>query len=411
MNTLIDIEIFTHLRDVLHDFNCYMSGNLLLINGDCFDVLPLLPSNFIDSSVYDGPYGIGKPGKEEDNFKPRKLHRITRNRKNIDNNLQSTRSSNTHAGTYDKSQIGGYRYQQFCYRYAECTLHVLKPGAHILSCCSPQMYHRMVTGIEDAGFGIRDMIPWLFGSDFPKRHIISKAIDKIYHAERKVIRKNFNLIGRRTWSIAPHNITAPATPEAEYWDGWDTKLKPSHEPILLARKPILEKTIAHNILKWRTGGINIDACRIGDEGGTAAIVTPDKDSPCGKKAQIVKLNKGRYPSNTIISDAVALQLDDKAKFFYCPKASKSERNEGCENLKNGNTHPTPKPLALMEYLVRLITPPQGICLDIFMGSGSTGVACVKNGFGFIGIEREKEYFEIAKARIQYWQHKMQEKSA
>lgn len=411
MNTLISADKFEYIREVLHDFDCYLSDNVLLINGDCFDILPLLPDNLTDSSVDDGPFGVGDPGHEEDNFNPHVLRRATKDRKPISNNCQSARSSTMVAGSYDRSRMGGIRYQQFCYRWSENLFRIMKPGAHMLSCCSPQLYHRMATGIEDAGFEVRDQLQWLFGKSLPKNHDISKAIDKITDAERKVIGQNLNLIGRRTWNSNPKIITIPVTPEAEAWNGWDISLKSTNEPILLARKPIAEKSIAYNVCKWGTGGIHVDACRVGDDGGTKAKIVSDENSPHGTRCRVINLNKGRYPTNTIVSDEVALQLGDKAKYFYCSKTSITERNLGCEHLKNGNTHPTPKPLALMEYLVKLITPPQGICLDIFMGSGSTGVACVKNRFGFIGIEREKEYFEIAKARIQYWQNKMQEKTA
>ena len=226
---------------------------------------------------------------------------------------------------------------------------------------------------------------------------------------------------------------------------------------MLARKPISEKSIAQNVLKFGTGGINIDACRIGDEGGTKAVVISKNDNEnihdgsISTDVEIVSIGKGRYPSNTIIDEEVAKLLGDKAKFFYTPKVSQKERNAGCEHLeakmqnsngkgrtyndrcavckkkfigsemsrcqcstgvkktdktvyKNKNHHPTVKKVSLMEYLVKLITPKNGICLDIFMGSGSTGVACSNLGFNFIGIDREEEYYEIAKARIKHWQN-------
>jgi len=237
---------------------------------------------------------------------------------------------------------------------------------------------------------------------------------------------NPNRLGRRNWDNNPKNITLPASEEAKYWDGWGTGLKPSNEPIVLARKPIAEVSVARNVLKFGTGGININACKYSE--------------------------KGRFPSNTIIDEQVAEMLGDKANFFYSPKVvSKKERNAGCEHLKrkrqnskgkgrtyndrcavckkkfigsdktrcqcppgvkktdksvykNHNNHSTVKNLSLMEYLVKLVTPPKGICIDIFMGSGTTGIACSNLDFDFIGTEIEPEYFEIAKARIRHWQN-------
>jgi site-specific DNA-methyltransferase (adenine-specific) len=281
----------------------------------------------------------------------------------------------------------------------------------------------MATGIEDAGFEIRDQLQWLFGGKHPKSHNISIAIDKLAKAEREIVGPNPNRVGRRNWDNNPKNITVPATEEAKYWAGWGTGLKPSNELIVLARKPVSEGSVARNVLKFGTGGINIDACKYSDQ--------------------------KRHPSNTILDEDVAEMLGDKAKFFYCPKVSLRERNAGCEHLepkqqngkgrtyndrcaackkkfigpksticqcpigarksdksvyKNHNHHPTVKPIALMEYLVKLVTPKNGTCLDIFMGSGSTGISCSTLGFDFLGIEIEPEYFEIAKARIQHWQN-------
>ena len=431
-------------------------NNALLVNGDSMKILRRLPSNSIDSCVTDGPYGIGFMGKKWDNFKPKAISRATRNyQKGVNHNLQTGRSPSMFAGQYDISRMGAVKFQEFSYEWAKEVYRVLKPGAMLLSFCSPRMYHRMATGIEDAGFEIRDQIQYLYGSGFPKSHNISKAIDKIYKAERKVVGENPNRKGRKNWDSNPKNITISATKEAEYWEGWGTGLKPSNEPILLARKPIAEKTIARNVLRHRTGGINIDDCRIpSNDDYSIHYYNGNHCHRPPNEAELDNINytkkpNGRFPCNTIIDEEVAELLGDKAKFFYTPKVSKKARNAGCEHLeakqqnckgrtyndycavcgkrfigspnsicqcppgvkktdktvyKNKNHHPTVKNVSLMEYLVTLVTPKNGICLDIFMGSGSTGIACSNLGFDFIGIEREPEYFEIAKARIIHWQN-------
>ena len=281
---------------------------------------------------------------------------------------------------------------------------------------------------------------------FPKSLDISKAIDKKLGAEREVVGKGQTGLAtgfsRDTGSHIVnykevYNITVPATPEAQQWDGWGTALKPANEPIVLARKPLSEKTIAENVLKWGTGGLNIDATRIptdetlmrparqgiGDVGGWSSY--KQKDGMYG-----TPLGKGRFPANVILDEEAGKMLDGQSgiskstggtgekskqwdngvigwkgqatggfgdtggasRFFYCAKASKKERGES-------NTHPTVKPLALMRYLVRLVTPPDGTVLDPFAGSGSTLVASMLEGFNFIGFEISKEYCIIAEKRI------------
>lgn len=407
------------LKAVLRSLNCEEFGRAFLLNADCFDVLKELPDNSIDSAVIDGPYGWGFMGKEWDNFKPKAI------KKGIKRKGGAGISPSMFSGKYDLSRQAAIRFQQFSYEYAVEIFRVLKWGAFLVSFCGPRTYHRMATGIEDAGFEIRDQIQWLFGSGHPKSHDVSKAIDKLAGAEREIVGPNPNRLGRRNWDNNPKNITLPASKEAKYWEGWGTALKPSNEAIVLARKPIAEASVARNVLKFGTGGINIDACRYSD--------------------------KGRFPSNTIIDEQVAEMLGDKARYFYCPKVSKAERNAGCYHLeakvqnskgkgrtyndrcavckkkfigsaksrcqcpkgvkktnksvyKNHNNHPAVKPIALMEYLVKLVTPPNGICIDIFSGTGSTGIACSNLGFNFIGIEIEARWHEMAKARISHWQN-------
>jgi len=293
--------------------------------------------------------------------------------------------------------------------WREC-LRVLKPGGHLLAFSGSRTYHRMTVAIEDAGFEIRDQMMWVYGSGFPKSHNISKALDK------------------------------DGSDAAKQWDGWGTALKPAHEPICLARKP-LEGTVADNVLKWGVGGINIDVCRVGfvseedKKESTQKNQHADFDSTMGTNQvygdySMLKPKNynppGRFPAN-LMHDGSPEVLDlfpnNAARFFYCPKASKADRNDGCDgfpdkelkvyhdfqgtvnhapksNVTSKNNHSTVKPTELMAYLCRLITPPGGTILDPFIGSGSTGRGAVSQGFNFIGIELSPEYVEIAKARIE-----------
>lgn len=354
----------------------------MLYLGDCLDKLKELADNSVDSVVTDAPYGLSFMGKKWD---------------------------------YDVPSVAIWTE----------VLRVLKPGGHLLSFGGTRTYHRMVVNIEDAGFEIRDQIQWIYGSGFPKSHNIG--------------------------------------------DGRGTALKPANEPIVLARKPLSESTVAKNVLKWGTGALNIDESRIGGNpgykypngpGGNSFSVGEGKD---GTRTSPVESTQGRWPANILFDETAAQMLDEQSgeraagnfpkvqntkswkmssngknlsepratdsggasRFFYVAKASKRERNAGCEDMPlktsggmsgtldgtlktgsanernnlNQNSHPTVKPIKLMEYLIKLITPPNGIVLDPFMGSGSTGVAAKKLGFEFIGIEREKEYVEIADKRI------------
>ena len=322
---------------------------------------------------------------------------------------------------------------------------LLKPGGHILSFSASRNYHRMAVAIEDAGFEIRDQMMWLYGSGFPKSMNISKAIDKTAGAEREV-KGTYDEIDNSSKAI-----TEPATDEAKQWDGWGTALKPAHEPIAVGRKPLSESTVAKNVLKHGTGGINIDESRVphvtvGDGSNLALNSHLRKSINGGNGGKIISTEtdrrvvvpdvSGRFPANVMHdgSDAVtsifpqqtgkssgrgALSSGGKiygnckgitgaeskgkvigfgdegsaARFFYCPKVSKKERGEN-------NKHPTVKPQELMKYLVRLVTPKGGTVLDPFMGSGSTGMAAKDLGFDFIGIEKSEDYFKICQERIE-----------
>jgi DNA modification methylase len=414
--------------------------------GDCLAYMKTIPDNYVDAVVTDPPYGLKFMGKKWD---------------------------------YD---VPTTEIWQECYR-------ILKPGGHLLSFAGTRTYHRVVVRIEDAGFEIRDMIAWIYGQGFPKSHNVSKAIDKIAGAEREVISISNRGSGAQPNKLNNHahgdtgigyadgsgkefEITAPATEEAKQWDGWGTALKPAIEPICLARKP-LEGTVAENVLKYGTGAINIDGCRV--EGEAVPINILEEWSGFGEKVRPDYIptvnNKGRFPANVIHdgSEEVIAEFPDSvstggsgkasmktapndiygnykegyvsehlgglgdsgsnARFFYCAKASKKDRDEGLEDLeeqekyqdfglsnrmengivtndrtnnqanKSRNNHPTVKPTMLMRYLCKLITPLNGIIIDPFMGSGSTGKAARLEGFPFIGCELDEGYFEIAKRRI------------
>ena len=388
-----------------------------LLLGDCLEVMKTLPDCSVDAVVTDPPYGLAFMGKRWD---------------------------------YDVPSVE---------IWAEC-LRVLKPGGHLLAFAGTRTQHRMAVRIEDAGFEIRDMIAWVYGSGFPKSLDVSKAIDKAAGAEREVVgsRKltgTARIKGQAAYGATSGRsedayqdgseindtlpLTAPATPEAQQWAGWGTALKPALEPITMARKP-LEGTVAANVLAHGTGGLNVDGCRVAhDEDcrmmapSQANIDNPsEKHRQAGRREAVLELKPGgRWPANLIHdgSDEVvglfpanagafapvrgsepskpakntygeyargggAFHNDtgSAARFFYTAKASRDDRSDG-------NTHPTVKPTDLMRYLCRLVTPPGGVVLDPFMGSGSTGKAAMLEGFEFIGIEREAAYHAIAESRI------------
>jgi len=372
--------------------------------GDCLEVLAGMPDNSVDSIVTDPPYGLSFMGKRWD---------------------------------YDVPSVAIW----------EQCLRVLKPGGHLLAFAGTRTQHRMAVRIEDAGFEIRDMIAWVYGSGFPKSLDVSKAIDKAAGAEREKVRvaaidlKNPpNLVGGvnngsdRPWrkkamevGYYEKNSNEPATDAARQWSGWGTALKPALEPITMARKPLIG-TVAENVLTHGTGAINVDGCRVGDEVRLNSSAG-NKDLENRKTVTPISSHKetagreciGRWPANLIHdgSNEACLALKSGARFFYSAKTGKDDRNEGCESFEekpaggmqgrndgslgtitmSKNHHPTVKPTTLMAYLCRLVTPPGGTVLDPFMGSGSTGKAATVNGFRFIGIERDPAYHKIAEARI------------
>lgn len=325
-----------------------------------------IPDNSVDSIVTDPPYGLSFMGKKWD---------------------------------YDVPDQAIWE---------EC-LRVLKPGGHLLAFAGTRTQHRMAVRIEDAGFEIRDMIAWVYGSGFPKSMDVSKAIDRAAGAVREVIGQDTKASSTSGASALPTmggktvyqswDITAPATDDAKQWQGWGTALKPALEPITVARKPF-KGTVAANVLEWGTGAINIDGARVQTDdnlNGGAYSDTVRKNrlfKSLGSGAGVFVQPSGRWPANLIHdgSDEPTELLGAAARFFYCAKASKKDRGDG-------NNHPTVKPTDLMAYLCRLVTPPGGVVLDPFMGSGSTGKAAIREGFRFIGIEMDADYLAIAEARI------------
>lgn len=414
-----------------------MNPSHQILVGDCIDMMRTLPDKSIDSIVTDPPYGLSFMGKKWDYDVP-------------------------------ATEV-----------WVEC-LRVLKPGGHLLAFAGTRTQHRMAVRIEDAGFEIRDMIAWVYGSGFPKSRNIGKDVEGM--------------------------------------DGWGTALKPSLEPITFARKPLIG-TVAANVIAYGTGALNIDACRVdptgerlggGDEKGKSAKpegwARPWMDDPGQVAAHNAKVaanvdkasQLGRWPANLIHDGSAevieafpdapgqlaaastsdtqragqncygnmkrgrgtepsansgntgvvgfqmkpgARRLDSgsAARLFYCAKTSRKDRNEGllssdtpavttdatmrdCEtaewSTRNGNHHPTVKPTDLMAYLCRLVTPPGGVVLDPYMGSGSTGKAAIREGLQFIGIERDTDehgnslgYVAIAKARIEHEVTRQQEQQA
>lgn len=408
----------------------FQIDNIRLFLSDSMDALPRV--GLVESIVTDPPYGLSFMGKRWD---------------------------------YDVPTVDLWKLAMEC----------LRPGGHLLAFAGTRTQHRMAVRIEDAGFEIRDLIAWVYGSGFPKSLDVSKAIDDAAGAVREVVgsRRVEDIRGgrlhtkgedERVFREAP--ITAPATEAARKWSGWGTALKPALEPITVARRP-LDGTVAETVLAHGTGALNVDGCRVESDANRPLVLSNRRDGSGvyrdglqGSHAIEGGTSLGRWPANLIHDGSEeVLGLFPKtasgqpmnrlhtdpgrsvasgssgggtyihtgfgdsgsaARFFYCAKASKQDRDEGLDGFafkqnedwpqsmdgqdtrgasNRRNTHPTVKPTDLMRYLCRLVTRPGGIVLDPFMGSGSTGKAAVLEGFGFVGIERDPDHFEIAKARI------------
>lgn len=383
----------------------------MIIHGDSLEELRALEDESIDAVVTDPPYGLG-------NTSPAQVAEC----------LKAWSSGQTWIpkgrGFMDKSWDAWVPPPEL---WRE-VFRVLKHGGHALVFAGSRTQDLMSMSLRLAGFEVRDTLQWLYGSGFPKSHNVSKAIDAMYGAERPVIgTKRAMGNSRRTvegkahgCAVAGQNvervettieITSAATEEAQNWEGWGTALKPAYEPCILVRKP-LSSSVAQNVLNHGTGALNIDGCRIkasdAQEGHSRHGGGLLQGASFQLKDSISCMPAGRWPANVLLDEEAALALDEQtqqntSRFFYCPKASKAEREEGLiTDEARVNIHPTVKPIALMRYLCRLITPPNGTILDPFTGSGSTLCAAALEGFNPIGIEREAEYVEIARARLAYW---------
>lgn len=383
-------------------------GPCTLYLGDCVEVMGALEPESVDACVTDPPYELGFMGK-----------------------------------SWDKA--GGVASDPATWARVHA---LLKPGGHTVAFAGSRTYHRIASAIEAADFEIRDQLMWLYGSGFPKSHDISKCIDKRAGAERIVVgpdkytsRRPNGRVGNLVYGADERSAqmeTAAATDDARTWNGWGTALKPAHEPIALARKRFTG-TVTDNVLTHGTGGLNIDACRVAGEQKLWGIYARDGRVAVncyGDRARVDQSpsDQGRWPANVItdgsleVLEAFPAAAREAVRFFYSPKADRAEREFGMDDairltgeeikgrragsagsqtaasgLKNSpvaNFHPTVKPINLMAWLCRLVTPPGGTVLEPFMGSGSTGIAAVRHGFAFVGIEQSPEYFEIARRRIQ-----------
>jgi len=371
--------------------------------GDNRETLKTLADNSIDAIVTDPPYGIDFLGKDWD--------------------------ANTGA----------------LETYEEC-LRVLKPGGHILAFSAARTYHHLAITLEQAGFEIRDQIMWIYSSGFPKSQDIGRGIQRSLGVKETIQKKTtdgYNLNNQKGFTensdvgygeMKP--IAVCTDPLAQKWEGWGTALKPAHEPICLARKP-LKQSIVKNCQEWGTGAINIDATRVGEPiSYTSKCAFSNKSSLETENETVSDFEEdvtvaGRFPSNVL---GEILQADYQ-KYFYCPKVSRQERHIGFDTaniptnpngiLDNkdengnqvlaidskrlgtelGNNHPTVKPIELMKYLIKLITPPGGTVLDPFNGSGTTGMAATELGFDYIGCELDPKYVEISVKRIEAWRNR------
>lgn len=360
----------------------FRDESVTVYHGDCLDVLAVLPDESVDSVVTDPPYGLNFMGKHWDDG----------------------------AVAFDPVVWG------------HC-LRVLKPGGHLLAFGGTRTWHRLACAVEDAGFEIRDNIAWLYGSGFPKSLNVSKAIDKAAGVEREV----------------------PTTDDAKRWEGWGTALKPAWEPIVVARKP-LSGTVAWNVLAHGVGALNIDGCRVGNSGATKRSGqaeypknpdgTEDRSVSWARTGhEIVALDSGRWPSNVVVDEYTAQEIDRQSgitktpqtvtrggnrrehygmarqedipcygdeggasRFFptfkYQAKAPQDERP-----TVDGIAHATVKPLDLMRWLVRLVTPAGGVVLEPFAGSGTTAEACIHEHMKCIAIEREADYLPLIVSRL------------
>lgn len=378
-------------------------GRVRLFAADCRDVLRTLPSNSIDSVVTDPPYALVSVLKRfgGENAKPAKAGT---------DGLYARASAGFMGETWDTGETA------FAVEFWSEVFRVLKPGGHVLAMSATRTYHRLAVAIEDSGFEVRDQLAWMYGSGFPKNHSASRLIDKSLGFKGEGDGLDYE----------------PITPEAAEWDGYGTAIKPAWEPICMARKP-LDGTLAANLKRWGVGALNIRASLVPSEqrfrtiegGLVRAGVYGDYENEAATAKE--KTDAPRWPANVLHdgSPEVLAALGAPARFFYCPKASATDRDEGLDHMpivtveggggtahekadaygavkpNRRNVHPTVKPTPLMTYQINLVTPPGGVVLDPFMGSGSTGKAAMLGGYRFIGVERDERYVPISAARIDH----------
>jgi site-specific DNA-methyltransferase (adenine-specific) len=466
-----------------------------LLHGDCREVLRSLPDCSVDSVVTDPPYGLEFMGKDWDapwkgQAKP-EFNEIEAGTLGGFTSLPNhSRVNNLKCGTCAKWKFSSnpcvcenpsfpnarrdamVEFQMWFQQVASEMYRVLKPGGHLLAFGGTRTYHRMACAIEDAGFEIRDSLHWVYGSGFPKSLDVSKAIDKAAGALSHE-GHGFTVAGRTDKNL-PNPVVkgyvppAPATDAAKQWEGWGTALKPAHEPIVLARKPLIG-TVAANVLTHGTGALNIDGARVGmrstnesgwSKTGSKASENRAMSGPNYDRNAKNEVGIGRWPANVIFDTEAGALLDEQSgvsrdgvavrrngvrggeigppgakaigtsdmgyggqggasRFFtaidwepeidvpfrYVPKPSKRERT--CEGTVSGS-HPTVKPLALMRWLVKLVTPPGGTVLEPFAGSGTTLMACVMEGYDAIGIELTDEYLPIIRGRVAWAEQQAQQ---
>jgi len=402
-------------------------------HGDCLAWLRSLPGCSVDSVVTDPPYGLGTPPPIRDVL-----------RAWLDGEQYHATGGGFMGRAWDAYVPGPEVWSEVC--------RVLRPGGHAVVFAGQRTADVMAIALRLGGFEVRDLIGWCYWSGFPKSHDISKGIDRLHGAEREVVGiysrpdgtpRDFGRSSAGIWSSEgsqDRHLTAPATPDAQRWAGWGTALKPTIEPAWLVRKPLSEPTIALNVLRWGTGGINVDACRFGY--GDRAWVGPAGDNLNG--GAYASSDSGTRGAGFTIGRAVGEFRDPggrwPANLYHCPKASTGEREAGCDGLPASrgaaitergegsvgldnpragagrtsaarrNVHPTVKPLSLMRWIARLITPPGGLVIDPYTGSGTTGIAAVLEGLDFAGAELNNDngpppqrFVDIATARIAWWE--------
>ena len=432
----------------------YADGRVTLHHGDCLDVLHGMLDASVDAVVTDPPYNLTAGKKGGTGVASVNLE-SPYGRSRIGTGNGSGGFMGQAWDDYDHFPGGFYGW---CQAWAAECLRVLKPGGHLLAFGGTRTWHRLACAVEDAGFEIRDSIAWLYGSGFPKSLDVSKAIDKAAGAEREVVgprrwagrMPNGGALGQMNddaWIAKTDEEiggeTAPATDAAREWQGWGTALKPAFEPVVVARKPLVG-TVAANVLTHGTGALNIDGCRIEGPPDPHHVKTTGQGNglrsasglPGGTGTVVPPHPAGRWPANVILDEDQAAALDQQSgtltsganptrrgadgdrqaygafggqddanpqrgtdtggasRFFYVAKADASERPR-----VDGTAHPTVKPLALMRWLVRLVTPPGGTVLDPFAGSGTTAEAALIEGFPCIVIEKTPEYLPLILARI------------